>query len=140
MTPEIFILPLFAHVLLVYVVMGLMGRARTQAVRSGKVKMADVVIDNFRWPDDARKIGNNYQNQFELPVLFYAVMLLDLQFGRADVLAFVLACLFVVLRVGHMRVHTGANVVLDRFRLFLASGMVLGAMWGWLAIKLYEIA
>ena len=73
-TTQWLLLPAFTHVALVFFVGGRMGRARFQAARAGLVKVKDIAVDGAKWPEDVKKIANNYQNQFEVPVLFYALL------------------------------------------------------------------
>lgn len=76
------LLPAFAHVTLVFAVGVRMGLARFGAARRGSVKLRDVAVDNSRCrPEDVRKLANNYQNQFEVPVLYYAGLALLLATG-----------------------------------------------------------
>lgn len=133
------LLPAFAHVLLVFAVGGMMGRARVRAARAGRVKLRDVAVDNSRWPDDVRKIANNYQNQFEVPVLFYAALALIVATGLADGVMAALAWVFVASRVVHSFIHTGSNVVINRFRVFLFGFAVVVLLWAWFALRLYVI-
>lgn len=132
------LLPAFAHVVLVLTVGMMMGRARVKAVRGG-VRIKDIATDNSRWPDDVRKIANNYTNQFEVPVLFYAALALIVATGKADAIAVVLAWLFVASRIAHTLIHTGANKVLLRFRAFLFGFACVAVLWVWFAIRLYVI-
>ena len=133
------LLPAFIHVALVFIVGGGMGRARFRAARQGRVKIKDVALDNSGWPDDVRKFSNNYQNQFEVPVLFYAVLALLLATQLADWVAVVLAWVFVASRVVHTLIHTGANVVIRRFQVFVFGFSVVALMWVWFGLRLYVI-
>lgn len=133
------LLPAFVHVALVFIVGARMGRARFQATRRGDVKVRDIAVDGSRWPDDVRKIANNYTNQFEVPVLFYAVLPLLLQTGLADGVAVVFAWLFVATRVVHSIIHTGANVVVRRFQVFLLGFILVAALWVWFGLRLFVI-
>ncbi len=67
--------PVFVQVLLVYVVMLLMSRARRRGVGTpNRDNMKAVALGKYEWPEDALKCAANYSNQFEMPVLFYAVV------------------------------------------------------------------
>ena len=52
-------------------------RAR-RAARRGEVKLRDIALGGDAWPARVRKISNAFQNQFELPVLFYLLVVLAL--------------------------------------------------------------
>lgn len=132
---KLMLLPVFAHVLLVFGLVRLVGKSRVAAVASGAVKMADVAVDNSRWPEDCRKFANAYQNQFEQPVLFYAATVLYILFNAADYTALSLACIYVALRYAHAFIHVGSNNVPKRFRVFAASMGTLAVFWTWLAYR-----
>ena len=138
MTPaQLLLLPAFAHVALIFVTVARMGAGRVAAARGGEVRLKDVALDNSRWPERLRKLGNNYQNQFELPVLYYAALALILTTGLADVPQIALSWAFVATRFVHSFIHTGSNVVVRRFYAFLAGGACIALMWLWLALRLY---
>jgi hypothetical protein len=131
--------PAFIHVLLVLSLGARMGRARVMAVRSGKVKLRDIALSNSAWPDEVKKLSNNYQNQFETPVLFYAVLPLLLVTGLTDWVSVVLAWAYVATRIAHSVIHTGDNVVLQRFQMFLAGFAALALLWLWFGVRLFVI-
>jgi hypothetical protein len=97
--------PVFVHVVLVIGLVIATGRGRVAAVRAGEVRLKDIALDSSRWPERLRKLANNYQNQFELPVLFYAVMALLIATGLADGVTLVLAWAFVASRLVHSFIH-----------------------------------
>ena len=133
------LLPAFAHVVWVTILGLRMGSARTRAVREGKVRIRDVALDNSRWPDEVRKLSNSYDNQFQLPVLFYALLPLVILLVKVDWLTVALAWLFIASRILHSIIHTGDNVVIRRFQAFLIGFITIGVMWGWFAVRLYVI-
>jgi len=133
------LLPAFVQVFWVTALAIRMGRARTRAVRSGQVKIKDVALDNSRWPEDVRKLSNNYDNQFQLPVFFFAILPLLIFLVKVDWLQVTLAWVFVGSRILHSLIHTGDNVVLRRFQAFLVGFVAVSTMWGWFALRLYVI-
>jgi hypothetical protein len=84
-------------------------------------QMAQMVEDS--------RAADNFRNLFELPVLFYAAMLLSLQAGIDSVAMLALAWAFVVLRFLHSYIHCTYNRVMDRFKAYVLSGFVLWAIW-----------
>ena len=133
------LLPAFVQVFWVTALAIRMGRARTRAVRSGQVKIKYVALDSSRWPDDVRKLSNNYDNQFQLPVFFFAILPLLIFLVKVDWLQVTLAWVFVGSRILHSLIHTGDNVVLRRFQAFLVGFVAVSTMWGWFALRLYVI-
>lgn len=133
------LLPACIHVALVFYVGARMGRARFKAARAGQVKVKDIAVDGSKWPEDVKKIASNYQNQFEVPVLFYALLPLLLVTGLADTVSVVLAWVFVASRIVHSFIHLGSNIVINRFRAFAFGFFVVVAMWVWFGLRLYVI-
>jgi hypothetical protein len=122
--------PVFVQVLLVYVVMLLMSRARRKAVATpDRETMTAIAMGKYDWPDDARKCAANYGNQFEMPVLFYAVVAFALIVKGADTIMIVLAWVFALSRLLHAYVHIGSNRVKTRMPVFALGAFVVLAMW-----------
>ncbi len=90
--------PVFVQVLLVLVVAGMMAVARARAIATMDRQRGnpDLARGKTVWPEDAAKRAANYSNQFELPVLFYAVVAFALIAKGADLLMLVLAWVFVL--------------------------------------------
>ena len=133
------LLPLFLHVALIVWVGVRTIRARIASVLGGETKLKAIALNTEAWPDAVRKLGNNFNNQFELPTIWYAVCGLLLITGKADWIGVGLSWVFLVARVLHSIVHTGSNTVPLRMRAFLASVAAVVAMWVWFAIRLYMI-
>lgn len=121
------VLALLAQVFFTFATMLRAGRARFRAARQGRIT-GDIALGHDGWPDDVRQRGNNMNNQFETPTLFYALGLLALAVKANGVALALLAWIYVAFRVAHMVVHTGSNRVLVRFRLFVAGVTCLMAM------------
>ena len=133
------LLPAFLHVAWVYALLMRMGRARVAAVRSGKVTLEEIALDGSRWPDPIRKFSNNYDNQFQLPVLFYGLLPLLIVTDKVDGFTVALAWVFLASRILHSLIHTGGNTVLKRGQAFLIGFLALGLMWAWFGLRLYVI-
>jgi hypothetical protein len=123
--------PVFVQVLLTLVVYGLLGMARSRALKAaGRTRGGpDLAMGRFAWPEDAEKRANNQRSQFELPVLFYAVTAFALVVGGADMLMVVLAWVFVLTRVVHAAIHIGPNKVRWRSPMFALGFLILAVMW-----------
>ena len=140
MTPtRLLLLPLFLHVLLIVIVGVVTLRARIKSVRSRETRLRDISLDTGAWPNRVRQLGNNFDNQFDLPMLWYSCCALLLGTGLVDWIAVALSWLFLVSRIVHTLVHTGSNYVPTRMRVFVAGfGMVI-AMWAWFGLRLFVI-
>ena len=123
------LLPVFAQVILTFVVAFTMGYRRYTAIRDGKLR-GKISLREANWPDYTRQAEYNYLNQFELPVLFYVLMILLLITKQADIIQMTLAWIFVVTRIAHAFVHLTSNKVSLRGPIFFVGILVLMIMWG----------
>jgi hypothetical protein len=122
--------PVFAQVLLTAVVYFLLLAARYRAVQgAGRGTGADIAMGRYAWPEEAEKRAHNQRNQFELPVLFYAVTAFSLIVGAADFTMVVLAWAFVASRVLHAAIHIGPNRIRMRGPAFVLGFLIVTAMW-----------
>jgi hypothetical protein len=121
--------PLFIQVALTFGLLFWSGHARVASIRSGAVKPREVALREPNWPAQATQIANAYQNQLELPVLFYLVMILAFFTAHMTVTLVVLAWLFVVSRLFHALIHVTTNEIRRRFYAFVAGAMILLLMW-----------
>lgn len=133
------VLPLVVHVLLTVAVGALSLKVRVAALRGGRVRMTEIALDNAAWPDEARKLGNNFDNQFQVPMLAYAGVSLLLATGLADGLSAALLWVFIVARLLHTLEHTRTNNVRRRFAYFLVSFASVLALWLWFALRFLVI-
>ncbi len=133
------LLPLFLHVALIAYIGTRTVIARYRSVVAGETKLKAVALNSGAWPDDVRKLGNNFTNQFEMPTIWYAVCGLILVTAKADWICVGLSWGFLVARVLHSIVHTGSNNVPIRMRVYLVSVVCVMAMWAWFATRLFVI-
>jgi hypothetical protein len=123
--------PVFVQVLLTFAVYGLLAVARARAISTMNRGRGnpDLALGRVEWPEDAIKRAANQRNQFELPVLFYAVTAFALIVSAADFLMVVLAWLFVLTRILHAAIHIGPNKVRWRSPMFALGVLILAIMW-----------
>jgi hypothetical protein len=136
---QLLLLPLFLHVGMTVFVGVKSLLARIDSVRGGQTRLRDIATTTQAWPDDVRKLGNNFDSQFDLPMLWYAVTALIVGMGMVDRVFVVLAWLFLAARLVHSYIHTGSNDVPLRMRVYLAGFSVIVIMWMWFGIRLYFI-
>ena len=91
MTVPAVLAPLFAQVALTFAPLIWTGCARFAAARAGEVKIQDIVLGQSAWPARVQQASNTFQNQFELPVLFYVLTALVLFTWKADLLFVLMA-------------------------------------------------
>lgn len=83
------------------------------------------------------RASDNFRNLFEVPVLFYAGVLLAAQAGIDDRALLTLAWSFVGLRVVHSAVQCTLNHVMTRFAAYVLATLVLMAFWARMAWLLW---
>lgn len=135
-TEKLFLLALAAQVLLAVALLVLMGRERVPRVMSGEIKEADIAVDRTAYPLKARLLSNSFDNQFQLPVLFFVGALVALHLGTISWLETVLAWAFVILRYAHAAVHVTTNRLYQRFALYTTGLAVLVIFWLWLVLRI----
>ncbi|MGE3149381.1 MAG: MAPEG family protein [Pseudorhodoplanes sp.] len=128
MTVEMVLLPLFVQVALTFIVLFTLAGRRFGAVRRGELR-GPVALREPNWPDRVRQAEYNYQNQFELPVLFYVLTIAVIITKKADLLFVAMAWVFVLLRALHAGVHLTTNTLAVRGPTFIVAALVLFAMW-----------
>ena len=129
MTVPAVLASLFAQVALTFAPLIWTGCARFAAARAGEVKIQDIALGQRAWPARVQQASNTFQNQFELPVLFYVLTVLAIITRHADLFFVLMAWVFVVLRIFHAYVHLTSNVLQIRGPLFSAGLVVLSIMW-----------
>lgn len=134
---KLLLLPLFLHVILIFLVGVRSLRARTKSVRTGQTKLSDIAVSSGSWPRRVQAIGDNFDNQFDVPMLWYSVCGLLISTGLVDVFQVVLSWIFLLTRIGHTAIHIGSNDVPSRMRVFVAGFFVILAMWAWFGFRLF---
>ena len=104
-----------------------MAKARIKVAKAGLV-----TVDEYKTtknePDDSAVFARAVANLFEMPVMFYALVLMSLTVGTASWITVILAWAFVILRIVHWRELTTTNTVLKRRQIFFYSTYVFIAM------------
>jgi hypothetical protein len=131
------VLPLVLHVGLTFIVGALSLRSRFKTVLKGETKLESIANNSSAWPENVRKLGNNFDNQFQVPTLAYGSIALIAATGLADAVTATLAWLFIAARTLHSMEHVGLNRVPLRMRLFLLSYAAVIALWIWFAVRFF---
>jgi len=111
-------LPVLVQILLTIIVFIALGIVKSRAVKLGQVDLEKRALHPDAWPDSVLKFSNNINNQFETPVLFYALVMMLWAVNAIDGIALGLAWGFVVTRIVHAYIHTGSNIVPARRMVF----------------------
>ena len=121
--------PVFVQVALTFVLLFCGGIARARAGRAGTVAARDVALRQPNWPERPTQLINAYQNQLELPLLFYLLVVAAFFSAHMTVVLVVLAWAFVATRLVHALIHVTTNEMKRRFFAFLAGVVILALMW-----------
>jgi hypothetical protein len=136
MSLQAVLLPLFVEVILTFALMLRMGALRSAAYRTGAVKPADIALREPKWPKPAMQAAYSFSNQFELPVLFYVLTILEWVTRHAGYAFVILAWVFVICRLLQAYVHVTSNTVRLRGAFYIVGALVLMVMW---AIYIVEV-
>jgi hypothetical protein len=128
--------PLFVQVVLTFAVGLWLAYLGVSGVSKGKVDPARIALREPNWPVRTLQVRNSYQNQLELPVLFYVLTILAIVTRHADLLFVVMAWIFVLSRIVHAYVHVTSND-LNRRGLWFGVGMfTLALMWAIFIVRI----
>ena len=122
--------PMFSMVLLTFIVACIAVKARFASVKNKTVRAKFYSLMNGQEvPDIITKTTRNFNNQFEVPILFYVVCSLYIFWGVNSYFALTNAWLFVALRIVHSYIHLTYNHVLHRMLTFWFSLLCVMALW-----------
>lgn len=136
MTYPAILLPAFVQVALIFVLLFWGGAIRVSAVTSGAVRAEDIALGERAWPRRPTLIMNAFHNQFELPLLFFVLVILAMITRKADLLFVVMSWIFVVSRIVHAGIHATSNDIRSRFGAFMVGAIVLLIMWIIFALRI----
>jgi hypothetical protein len=129
MSLQAVLLPLFVEVLLTFALMLWMATRRGGDFRAGAVKPGDVALREAAWSKRTMQAAYSFSNQFELPVLFYVLTILEWVTRHAGYFFVVLAWVFVISRLLHAYIHVTSNVYRLRSAFYSVGAVVLMIMW-----------
>lgn len=129
--------PMIGHVLLVYLIYGLLSLRRKAAVMSGNAKISQF-RENQNEPAQSLFVRNALGNQFELPVLFHIACLSLYVTQGVGTVSLTVAWVFVVSRYAHTAIHVTSNRIRYRQPAFIAGLVMVFVLWILLALQLIE--
>jgi hypothetical protein len=138
MNPQAIFLPACAQGILTFLVQIYLFSSRSSAMRTKRVGIQEIAVDSkfdevFR---DCTDVSDNFENLFEVPVLFFALCGMLFMTGKVDLIYVSAAWAFVVFRALHSLVHCTSNQVNHRFLAYLFSCIALWGMWFRLSAQL----
>ncbi|MBD2326269.1 MAPEG family protein [Alkalinema sp. FACHB-956] len=130
--------PFLAMILLTFLVWVYMYIRRIRFITHKKIRPQDLATSSSsmqNWPMAVTTPSNNLKNLFEMPVLFYAIVLYLFVTQQVDSLYVKAAWFFVGFRILHSIVHCTFNLILLRFYLYLFSSIAVWFIVGRAALK-----
>jgi hypothetical protein len=121
--------PFFASIFLTFLVWVYMYVRRIGFITSIKIRSQDLTVPNTLAQISPANVSNpsdNFKNLFEIPVIFYALVLYLFLTKQVDAIYVNAAWVFVVFRVLHSAVHCTFNLIMLRFYLYLFATL---AVW-----------
>lgn len=139
MSDNIILMPLFAQMLLTFIVWLVMYKTRIGEMEAKKIhpqKLADATEAKALLKDSS-KAANNFINLFEIPILFYILTIVIYITQTTDKLLLGLLTVFVISRYIHSYIQITNNKVMTRFKIYAIGAALLWIGWVVLAIKLF---
>lgn len=132
--------PVLGQVGLTLVMWIVMYARRLPAMAAAKPTPEEMQVKEnlLKLPASARFAAENYNHQFEMPVLFYVMCFAAMMTGTLGGGMVNLAWAYVALRAIHAVIHVTYNKVIHRFLVFCVSSIVLMIMFVKLALAYWS--
>lgn len=135
MIPNLFYAPFLAMIFLTFLVWAWMMTSRLISMVRNRVWIEELQTDaGYEKIKDAENPSENFINLFEVPILFYVLMLVLIQSQNSDPALISGAWAFVFGRTMHSVIHCASKVVLPRAFFFVTSTGIL--LWMWIRFAL----
>lgn len=122
--------PMFAMVVITSIIGTIALKTRLTSVKNGDVHPKYFrLMEGQDVPEQVTKTTRAYNNQFEIPVLFYVVGTLYISMGIENPVATYVAWGFVLLRAVHAAIHLTYNHVLHRLTAYWLALMCMLTLW-----------
>jgi len=121
---------MFLMVVLTFIIGSIAIKVRFDSVKKGDVSVRYYkLMQGEDVPEIVTKTTRCFNNQFEVPVLFYVVCTLYVSLGIESLLGLIFAWLFVILRSIHAYIHLSYNNILHRMRVYWLACMSVLVLW-----------
>ena len=126
MNPAMLLYPLMAQLLLIFMVLFITGKRRFFAAKAGKLPLKQVKTMQLNDVDESLIVcGRNFDNQFQLPMLFFILVLFCSVYAVNSLFLLMASWGFVITRYGHSYIHLTTNNVKQRFYIFGIGALIL---------------
>ena len=132
------IAPLLAQVALMFLVLFTLVRYRVVEILTKRIEENDVPLRKAEWLEKATRADSNYLSQFEIPVLFIALVILQVVTKTDDHFQLYLAWGYVICRFFHYIFHIFITQNILRTTFFTISTFILLAMWVRFGLAIYS--
>jgi hypothetical protein len=105
-----------------------MFTCRRQAVANKEVRARHFKAYQGDTTENLQIIQNHFNNQFQVPILFFIVCVLCLQQQNVTQFTIIIASLFVITRMIHSVIHLGQNNPLKRALVYFLGVVLVGVM------------
>lgn len=127
MNHSLILVPFVGMLLLTLVVHIYLFYRRITAIRRTRI-LPRTRADLDKLGPSAINASNNFQNLCELPIIFYACVLVLYVTNQVDAVYLVCAFGFLLFRVIHSAIHCTYNNIMQRFSIYAISSLFLWAM------------
>ncbi len=138
MQSHLIIWPALGQIVLTIGLYFVLAKRKNAALAAGNIDEERRGLFDDAWPDTVVQVNNCIRNQFEIPILFYVLVIVLSQIGSVDIIALSVAWLFLLARVAHAAVHIGSNFVPLRRKLFTLSALLILVLIGFAAFGLVK--
>lgn len=125
--------PVFLQVALTLTVLVVLFMRRMIGTLQGKIRFSYFKLlqlpPGMEQPKGEQATARNFVNLFELPVLFYTVIILLLVFHQADETSLTLGWVFVASRAAHSLIQITINHVITRFTAYFVGFLTVLVLW-----------
>ncbi len=124
---KILLFAVIAQLILTFFLMFLMGSLRINSVRKKEVKISEIALNTDAYPKKVRQVANAFNNQFQMPILFFFGVALALFYGSIGWLEIIFAYGFITLRYIHVFIHITNNNPVQRLNAYFVGVLFLMA-------------
>ena len=119
-----------AMVLLTFIVGTVAIKRRFASVKSGNIDAKYFkLMAGEQVPDDVAKSTRNFNNLFEVPLLFYIAATLHVVLALNSITGLIFAWLFVSFRFWHSYIHLTYNKLVHRMTIYWLGLLCVLVMW-----------
>lgn len=122
--------PMTFYVLYIWALVFRNFRIRVRAIKNKEVSAK--YFKSFQGdpvPDHLHILGRHYDNQFQVPLLFFIVCVAHMVLAAANIWTIGLAWVFILTRLAHSWIHLGRNHLMFRVTAFASGWVVVVILW-----------